>query len=153
MTLVPPTFTSRYGRNTIISREISISHFTQSSSKRGDQPAPAHSTLTNEPSTPPTTDPDNGQHAIDVVADFASPSDIVPWSTDVVIDINLYLSGYCNQMHISDTKWTMGDDEQPGAGDFGWDIGFPFAITDQPIEYLQTIMTTLPTYPLQTQTG
>lgn len=122
--------------------EISISHFTQSSSKRGDQPdtppSYPHSTLNNYQPSSKNTDPDNGQHAIDVVADFASPSDIVPWGTPVVIDVTLYI-GYCNDIRVSDFKWTMDDDEQPGAGDFGWDIGYPFAITDQPIEYLHTL--------------
>jgi hypothetical protein len=115
---------------------ITISHFTDSASKRGDQPDSApdspHSTLMNLGGVPPTSDPDNGLHAIDVEAKFrVTVAQRVPYCTFITIRVTLWLTSY-NTIRIADCRWTKGSDSLPATGDFGWEIGFPLAVTSQP---------------------
>jgi hypothetical protein len=125
--------------------EITISHFTDSASKRGDQPDSApqspHATLVNIPGVPPTTNPDNGQHAVDVEAKFRDPVGQVPYCTFIKIKVTLWLTSY-NTIRMADCLWTSNGATQPATEDFGWEIGFPSKVASSPGKYQHTLKIT-----------
>lgn len=94
---------------------IAISGFTNSTSVRGNQPDPYDAI-------------DNGQHAVDVVADGAT----ISYGTDVTINIDFWLTSW-NTVRIYGLTWTKGT-EAIEADDpcFGWTMGYPVVRPSQP---------------------
>jgi hypothetical protein len=100
--------------------DIDIGGFTSSTSQRGSQPEPAHSTLQNLGTILHTTDKDSGQHAIDVTAAGAS----IPYCTYVKIDVDFWLTSY-NTIRLSGVNWTKDADVLQAVPNFGWTIDYP----------------------------
>ena len=136
----------------IIGWDIYITRFTTGTATRGDQPEPAHST-----STPSGEDPDNGRHAVDVIAKFFpeilpdpdpfNPDppfppgpQVVHYGHTVKVTIKLWLRSW-NTIRISDAYWVnnqliVGESKRPAnIPDHGWSIGFPFALPAQPGQF------------------
>jgi hypothetical protein len=99
--------------------DIDISGFTNSTSQRGNQPEPAHSTLNNL-GPHPTTDKDNGQHAVDVTADGVH----IPYCTYVKIDVDFWLTRW-NTIRINGLNWTKDAAIQQAVPNFGWTVDYP----------------------------
>ena len=87
--------------------DIDISGFTNSTSQRGNQPSPYNAV-------------DNGQHAVDVVADGAS----IPYCTYVKIDVDFWLTSY-NTIRIHGLNWTKATEVKQAVPNFGWTIDYP----------------------------
>lgn len=100
--------------------KVDISDFTTSGSQRGDQPEPAHSELMNLGSYPSTTDPDNGQHAVDVTAS-GTP---IPYCNEVTVDATFWLTHY-NTLRIHDASWTYALTSRKAFPDLGWTVDDP----------------------------
>jgi hypothetical protein len=99
---------------------IKISDFTHSTSQRGNQPAPYHTDLKNNPRLPITHNPDNGQHAVDVTADGVH----IPYCTYVTIDVDFWLTNG-NVVHTDGLNWTKDANAIQAVPNFGWAIDFP----------------------------
>ena len=109
---------------------IQISHFTDSDSKRGFQPEPAHSTA-----IPSTSDPDNGMHAVDVDAWGAN----IPYCTEVKVDVSFWLTSY-NVKRISDINWTReGGGVEEAVPNHGWELAYPIRDPRNPNQYLHKL--------------
>ena len=115
--------------------KVTISDFTSSSSQRGDQPEPAHSQVQNLGGKPPTTDPDNGQHAVDVTASGTH----IPNCNEVTVDATFWLDQY-NTLRIANTLWTKGEDFKEAVPDHGWVVEWPVPDPENPFGvYLHVI--------------
>lgn len=100
---------------------IAVSCFPSVQCQRGSQPGDFHTQLDNIGGVAPTTDPDNGQHALDVNADGAQ----IPHCTFCEISATLWLTDW-NTVRIQGINWTKGSTQpQKAAPDFGWTYGFP----------------------------
>lgn len=114
---------------------IQISHFTDSTSQRGFQPEPAHSTVQNMGGITPTTDPDNGMHAVDVDASGTN----IPYCTEVKVDVSFWLESY-NVKRISDINWTRkGIGVEKSVPNHGWEIAYPIRDSKNPNQYLHKL--------------
>jgi hypothetical protein len=116
---------------------IVITYFTDSDSQRGDQPEPAHSTLKNIGGHESTDDKDNGQHAVDVVADGA----IIPYCTRVKVDVTFWLTGY-NTIRLADVNWSKGSILKKATVDTGWEVGYPVPDAVNPGQYNHQLIIT-----------
>jgi hypothetical protein len=115
-----------------------ISDFDYAISIRGNQPEPAHSQLKNLGGIPPTNNPDNGQHAVDVDASFSTTVQAVPYNTEVKVVSTFWLTHY-NTKHIEST-WTRRDDTpQKAVPNNGWEVNWPVENPSNPGQYLHTI--------------
>lgn len=111
--------------------DAEISHFTDSSSQRGNQPEPAHSTLKNMGGLPTTNDPDNGQHAVDVTASGAN----IPKSTWVTVKAKFWLTAW-NTKRI-EASWTKeAEPEKKAVPKHGWGVDWPKPDPENPGQYL-----------------
>ncbi len=103
--------------------KVCISDFLNATSQRGNQPEPAHSTLQNMGGIPPTTDKDNGQHAVDINA-IAPTSGTIAHNAVVNIEACFWLTDH-NTKRIAEVNWTKDAGSQKAFPNFGWSIGFP----------------------------
>lgn len=111
--------------------DVEISSFTSSSSQRGNQPEPAHSTLENLGGLPPTTDPDNGQHAVDVTASGAN----IPKCTWVTVKATFWLTKW-NTKRI-EASWTKeAAPNKTAVPKHGWGLDWPKPDPQNPGQYL-----------------
>ena len=103
--------------------EVGISDFTNSGSFLWSQPAPWDSTIDNLPGLPPSSDPDNGNHAIVVNANGVN----IPNSNWVTVNIKLWLTDDWNTRRISGAEWTNGGPvlTTEALPDHGWTIDWP----------------------------
>ena len=103
----------------VVNATVRVLPFTVSV-QRGNQPEPAHSQVDNMPGLPRTNDPDNGQHAVDVVAD----NGVVTWCTWVRIEAAFELTAW-NTKRVANINWTRGKEYTKACPDFGWTIDWP----------------------------
>jgi hypothetical protein len=89
------------------------------SSQRGDQPAPAHSEVNNLGGIPPTDEPDNGQHAVDVTIDW--DTETVDENAEVTVESEFVLTDWNTKRIVSNWTRTAAADEQ-AVPDHGWSV-------------------------------
>ncbi|MEJ5298495.1 MAG: PEP-CTERM sorting domain-containing protein [Armatimonadota bacterium] len=125
--------------------EVSTSGFTNSTSRRGNQPEwPSqggrkcpHEELKNHPHYPKTDNPDNGQHAVDVEVDGGTIKKC-QW---VYIDSEFYMEHW-NTKRMSDVNWTNDSDpvgKKKAVPDFGWSIDDPVPAFEKPARWVHWI--------------
>jgi hypothetical protein len=124
---------------------VEISHFGDSSSQRGNQPEPAHSNLKNLSGRKKTSDPDNGQHAVDVVADGGE----IPYCTKVKVKVTYWLTSY-NTIRAADINWSKEEQLETAALDTAFEVGDPVENPVNPGQYIHplTITNDDPTAPI-----
>jgi len=111
--------------------DVEISSFTGSSSQRGNQPEPAHSTLENLGGLPRTNDPDNGQHAVDVTASGAN----IPKCTWVTVKATFWLTNWNTKR--MEASWTKeAEPEKKAVPKHGWGLDWPKPDPQNPGQYL-----------------
>jgi len=71
-------------------------------------------------SYPSTTDPDNGQHAVDVTASGTT----IPYCNEVTVDATFWLTHY-NTLRIHDASWTYELTPRKAFPDLGWTVDDP----------------------------
>jgi hypothetical protein len=103
---------------------ITFSTFTNATSQRGDQPEPAHSKLQiHDGCLPPTSNPDNGMHAVDAKAYF-NRSEVVKFNHTVTVSSVFYLTWW-NVKHAEYTWTRQGEDPKKAVPCHGWSVDWP----------------------------
>jgi hypothetical protein len=114
---------------------VNISGFNNSSSQRGNQPGSANTTVANHPGVPETTsDPDNGQHAVDVNAD----NGIINKGDWVIIEAEFDLT-HKNTKRIADVEWTKDNNRIKAVADMGVSTEDPVALIGEPGYFWHTL--------------
>jgi hypothetical protein len=115
--------------------EIEISDFHSSFSYGFNQPDPASEPV-NLPELPPTSDPDNGNHAINVIANGGA---VIPQGSWVTIDANLWLTDW-NTKRIYGAIWTNDEPvSTESLPDHGWEIDWPKPKAGYPGTYIHEL--------------